>query len=88
MVSKSSTKVEYKALANATTEVMWVQNLLDELGISHPSASCLWCNNIGLKYLSANRVFHARSKHIEIDYHIVMEQVASKCLDQHFKSDC
>jgi hypothetical protein len=34
IVSRSSTEVEYKLLANATAEVMWVQTLLDELGVS------------------------------------------------------
>jgi hypothetical protein len=33
MVSRSSTEAEYKSLANATAEVMWVQTLLDELGV-------------------------------------------------------
>jgi histone deacetylase 1/2 len=68
-------------LANATTEVKWVRKLLDELGIPHPRAACLWCDNIGATYLSANPVFHARTKHIEIDYHFVREQVAAKLLD-------
>jgi hypothetical protein len=30
-VSRSSTEAEYKALANATAELMWVQTLLKEL---------------------------------------------------------
>jgi hypothetical protein len=73
-------------LANATAEVMWVQKLLDELSIPHPRAACLWCDNIGAKYLSANPVFHARTKHIEIDYHFVRERVAAKLLDIRFIS--
>ena len=77
-VSRSSTEAEYKSLANATAVVMWVQILLDKLGIPHPLVACLWCDNLGAKYLSANPVFHARTKHIEIDFHFVREQVAAK----------
>jgi len=83
-VSRSSTEAEYKALANATAEVMWIQKLLDELGVQHPRAARLWCDNIGAKYLSANPVFHARTKHIEIDFHFVRERVAQKLLEIHF----
>ena len=56
-----------KAVADATAEVMWIQTLLQELHINSPRAAKLWCDNIGAKYLSANPVFHARTKHIEVD---------------------
>lgn len=46
-VSWSSTEAEYKAIENATAEVMWIQILLRELGISSPKAAKLWCDNIG-----------------------------------------
>jgi hypothetical protein len=80
-VSRSSTEAEYKAVANATAEVMWIQTLLYELGIQAPKKAKLWCDNIGAKYLSANPVFHARTKHIEVDYHFVRERVARRLLD-------
>jgi histone deacetylase 1/2 len=83
-VSRSSTEAEYKSLANATAEVMWVQTLLDELRIPHPPMAQLWCDNMGATYLSANPIFHARTKHIEVDYHFVRERVARKLLDIKF----
>jgi histone deacetylase 1/2 len=83
-VSRSSTEVEYKTLANATAEVIWVQSLLTELGVSQEMTASLWCDNIGATYLSSNPVFHARTKHIEIDYHFVRERVAQKLLDIRF----
>jgi hypothetical protein len=68
-VPRSSTKAEYKAHANATVKIMWIQTLLAELRLAQPSAASLWCDNLGATYLSANPVFHARTKHIEVDYH-------------------
>jgi hypothetical protein len=59
-MSRSSTKTEYKVVANATVEIMWIQILLQELKIPCPPMVKLWCDNIGAKYLSANPVFHAK----------------------------
>jgi histone deacetylase 1/2 len=63
---------------------MWVQKLLTKLKVSHPPGARLWCDNLGAKYLLANHVFHARTKHIEIDFHFVRERVAQKLLDIQF----
>jgi hypothetical protein len=81
-ISKSSTEAEYKALANATAELIWVEALLRELGVKLKEKSCLWCDNLGTVYLSANLVFHACTKHIEIDFHFVRERVADNRLDK------
>ena len=58
--------------------------MLKELGVKHIQATCLWCDNLGATYLSANPVFQARTKHIEIDFHFVRERVANKQLEIRF----
>ena len=60
---------------------MWILALLRELGLSPTRPPSLWCDNIDATYLSVNPVFHARTKHIKIDYHFVREQVAKKALE-------
>jgi hypothetical protein len=85
-VSRSSTEAEYKAIANATAKVMWIQILLREIGVQGPTQAKLWCDNLGAKYLSSNPVFHGHTKHIEVDYHFIRERVARKLLQIDFIS--
>ncbi|KAJ0622361.1 putative RNA-directed DNA polymerase [Helianthus annuus] len=86
-VSRSSTKAEYKALANAAAEISWVQNLLSELGIQSLHTPRLFCDNTGATYLCANPVYHSKMKHVALDYHFVREQVNNGKLHvQHISS--
>jgi hypothetical protein len=79
-VSKSSTEAEYRSLAFCTQEIMWLENLLKEIGIQQPFKPVLWCDNIGATFLVSNPQYHARTKHLEIDYHFVRERVISNQL--------
>ena len=80
-VSRSSTEAEYKAIANLTAEMIWIKSLLKELGVYQLKAPRLWCDNLGATYLTSNPVFHARTKHIEVDFHFVREQVTRKVME-------
>ncbi|PKU63719.1 Retrovirus-related Pol polyprotein from transposon TNT 1-94 [Dendrobium catenatum] len=79
-VARSSTEAEYRALATAAMDIIWLQRLLGEFGISSSSPTTLFCDNISYIALANNPVFHARTKHIEIDFHFVRECFHNKLL--------
>ncbi|XP_019167813.1 PREDICTED: uncharacterized protein LOC109163518 [Ipomoea nil] len=64
-VARSSTEAEYKGLAESQLRLLGLYT------------STLWCDNLGATYMCANPVFHARTKHVEIDYHFVRDKVES-----------
>jgi len=73
-------------LANGAAEAIWIDSVLTELGVPRQRTPILWCDNLGATYLTANPVFHARTKHIEIDFHFVRERVAACELEVRFIS--
>ncbi|XP_073268322.1 uncharacterized protein [Populus alba] len=85
-VARSSTEAEYKALADGTAEILWIRSLLSELRLPFSPSTTLWCDNLGATFLSANPVFHARTKHVEVDYHFVRDRVAKKEIQVQFIS--
>ena len=52
--------------------------LLKDLGVYLCAAPILWCDNVSALAIASNLVFHARTKHIEVDYHFVRERVLQK----------
>jgi hypothetical protein len=77
-VSRSLTEAEYRSLASATAELYWIRMVLRDLGIFLSNTPVLWCDNLSALALASNPVFHARTKHIEVDYHFVREKVVRR----------
>ena len=86
VVSRSSTKVEYRSFSLATAKVFWLRMLLKELHIRLPSPPTIWCVNSGALAMASNPVFHARTKHIEVDVHFVREKVLNRDIQLHHLS--
>ena len=74
-IARSSTKAEYRALAMATTESMWLLSLFQEMKFTLPQPPLLLCENLGGTQLSFNPVQHSRMKHIQINIHFVRDLV-------------
>lgn len=71
---------EYRIIASAIAEIMWIKSLLSELQIKSSNKLTLWCDNQSLISLTANPVLHSRTIHMEIDLYVVREQVINRNL--------
>ena len=75
-VARSIAEAEYRAMASTTAELVWLTYLLRDIGLPLPHPPQLFSDNMSALHMSINPFFHARTKHIELDYHFVREKVA------------
>ncbi|XP_038902368.1 secreted RxLR effector protein 161-like [Benincasa hispida] len=75
VVAQSSTESEYWVLAYTASEVIWLNQLMSELGMLSSIKPIIWCDNLSTATIATNHVFHARTKHIEINTHFVRDHV-------------
>lgn len=80
-VSRSSTKAKYRQLAYTTVEISWLLFKDLQLFLSCPKVRC---DNISSISLASNPIFHARTRHLEVDYHYIREKVIRRELDVDF----
>jgi len=74
-ISRSSLETEYRAFATTTCEIQLLTYILKDLGIPYIEPTIIFCDNQSVIHIASNQVFHERTKHIEIDCHIVREKI-------------
>ena len=80
-VALSSTEAEYKAACIAACEVVWLRRILMDVAVPIRTATVLRCDNQSCMAIAKNPVFHARTKHIEIQYHYVRELINDEIVE-------
>ena len=76
-MTRSFSKAEYKALAQAICEGQWLAYLLVDLHMPLTKPIAIYYDNQSSIHIVANSVFQERAKHIEIDCHVVRDKLQS-----------
>jgi len=75
-VSGSSAEAECLVMANTTSEIVWICNLLHSFCI-FVSPACLYYGNQVALHIANNHVFHEYTKNIDVDCHFIREHIMS-----------
>ncbi|GKD83479.1 hypothetical protein Tco_1350318 [Tanacetum coccineum] len=84
-VAISGTETEYIALSGYCAQVLWMRSQLTDYGLGFNKIP-MYCDNKRAIALCCNNVQHSRSKHIDIRYHFVKEQVENGVVELYFVS--
>ncbi|GKB92830.1 ribonuclease H-like domain-containing protein, partial [Tanacetum coccineum] len=74
---KSSAEAKYRSMAAATYEIMWIVKIMKDLNIGNLLPAELHCDNKSAMQIAANLVMHEKTKHFDLDVHLVREKVSS-----------
>ncbi|XP_040362272.1 uncharacterized protein LOC112202395 [Rosa chinensis] len=75
VVARSSAEAEYRGMARGLCELLWLRNLLRDLGFRQEKAMQLYCDNKAAIEIAHNPVQHDRTKHVEVDRHFIKEKL-------------
>jgi hypothetical protein len=81
VVARSSAEAEYRGMAKAICELLWIRNLMQDLHIKQVSPMKLYCDNKAACDIAHNPVQHDRTKHVEVDRHFIKEKLEEKLIE-------
>jgi len=77
-ISLSTVEVEYIKAATCCTQVLCMNQTLQDRQVNFDEPIPIFCDNTNAISISKNPVMHSKTKHISIKYHFVTEQVTKK----------
>jgi hypothetical protein len=74
-VALSSTEAEYMAITEAIKEAIWLKAFVGEMS-SFEGPITVFCDNQSAIHLTKDRMYHEKTKHIDIRYHFVRDVIS------------
>ena len=81
VVARSNVEAEYRGMAKAICELLWIRNLMQDLHIKQISPMKLYCDNKVACNIGHNFVQHDQTKHVEVDRHFIKEKLEAKLIE-------
>ncbi|GJU17410.1 retrovirus-related pol polyprotein from transposon TNT 1-94 [Tanacetum coccineum] len=82
-IAISSTEAEYIAMSGCCAQILWMRSQLTDYGLGFNKIP-MYCDNKSVVALCCNNVQHSRSKHIDIRFHFIKEQVENGVVELYF----
>ena len=76
-IALSTTEAEYIALSSAAQEAIWMRELSTDLRNPRSQPTLILEDNQSAISIAKNPQFHGRTKHFNIKYHFIREQVSN-----------
>ncbi|KAL3534236.1 hypothetical protein ACH5RR_002697 [Cinchona calisaya] len=74
-VAQSSAEAEYVSASLATSHVIWLRRILEDIDEKQKEATVMFCDNKSAIDIAKNQVHHSRTRHIAIEHHFIREAI-------------
>ncbi|KAI3672599.1 hypothetical protein L6452_38694 [Arctium lappa] len=82
-VSTSTAEAEYVAAASCCSQVLWMRTQLRDYGFKFDKI-LIYCDSKSVIATSANPVQHTKTKHIDVRYHFIKDNVEKGTIELYF----
>jgi len=80
IVALFTCEAEYVAVTASACQSVWLSNIMTQIGFNLDVPIKIYVHNVSAINLAKNSVFHQKSKHIDIRYHFLLDQVGKNMI--------
>ena len=75
IITLSSAEAEYVAMTEMVQEMLFIQQVVESIGITIELPMKVYCDNLGAIYMANNKSTRFRTKHMDVQYHFIQQLI-------------